>query len=243
MAGTGMLLQRRKMEVITNNITNVETTGYKKDYLVSHTFDDVLLERINDTNVMGQTRLVGPLNFGTQVDQKYTDYTSGSFEQTERNTDLALVGDGFFVLQTPAGERYSRAGAFTVNSRGYLTDQDGNYLMGTNGPVYVGGDDFAVDSQGNVTADGQTVNTLRLVTFADPGVLRKQGDNLYYGAGAQAADTVEVKQGFLENSNVQAAREMVDMITVYRTYETNQKILTMIDETVGKAVNDIGRLR
>ena len=260
-SATGMLLQRRKMETITHNITNADTVGYKKDHLVSHSFDSVLIQRINDfktqgvdpaipdPNMKGISTIgyaktpVGPLTFGALVDQVYTDFTTGSFEETMRTTDLALVGDGFFAVETPAGERYTRCGAFTLNAEGYLTDADGNYVLGANGRIRVGGLDFAVNVTGDVYADGVYIDRLRIVSFADNGALRKQGDNLYMGAGATEATDVLVKQGFLENSNIDVGREMVDMITVYRAYEVNQKVLTMIDETVGKAVNEIGRLR
>ena len=244
-AGTGMLLQRRMMETITNNITNADTTGYKKEHLVSHSFDDVLLERINDQSVVGRTRLAGPLNFGTQIDQLYVNYEMGNLEPTGRSTDLALAGDAFFTLETAAGERYSRSGAFVVSREGYLVDGEGNYLLGENGRVYVGGTDFTIDETGRVIIDGQITNRLRTVSFADNASLRKQGGNLYFALEEPEAATKghAVLQGFLENSNVDIGREMVDMITVYRTYETNQRMLTMIDETVGKAVNEIGRLR
>ena len=244
-SGTGMMLQRRMMENVTNNITNADTTGYKKDHLVSHTFDDVLIQRIHDTNVVGQTRFVGPLNFGTQVDQKYTNFTQGGFEQTERTTDLAISGDAFFVMETPAGERYSRDGAFFVNNLGFIVDGDGNFLLGRDGRINVGTEDFSVNESGVVTVDGVQVGAIRLVRFADNGDLRKTGDNLYTTIGAlpQEATEAVVKQGFLENSNIDIGREMVDMMTIFRAYETNQKILTMIDETVGKAVNEIARVR
>lgn len=242
-AGTGMLLQRRMMEVTTNNITNADTTGYKKETLTAHSFDDVLLRRINDTRTAGGYA-TGPLNFGTQVDQLYIDFTSGGFEETGQSTDMALVGDAFFIVGTPAGERYTRSGAFVLNQDGYLTDGSGNYLLGENGPIYVGGTDFSVDISGNVQTDGQTADRIRVVSFDDNGALRKQGGNLFYtGAAPIAGGNYEIRQGFLESSNVEIGREMVDMISIYRTYETNQRMLTMIDETVGKAVNEIGRLR
>jgi flagellar basal-body rod protein FlgG len=253
-----MLLQRRRMETITNNITNVDTTGYKKENLVSHTFDAVMLQRVNDDDddafgpaeIVGIRRtaeapLVGPMNYGTQIDQLYVDYSQGGFEETDRSTDMALTGDVFFVLETPAGERYSRAGAFLVDVEGYLIDAEGNYVQGTNGRIYVGGNSFSTDSAGNIAINGEYSNTLRVVSFEDNNTLRKQGGNLFYSTAepAAVAGQYEVKQGFLENSNVDVGREMVDMLTVYRAYETNQRMLTMIDEIVGKAVNDIGRLR
>ena len=250
-AGTGMLLQRRMMEIITNNITNADTTGYKKEHLVSHSFDEVLINRINDPHIVGQTRVlrhspdVGPMNLGTQIDQLYVNYQDGALEGTERSTDLALMGDAFFVMETTAGERYTRSGAFYIDELGYLVDGEGHFLLGENGRVYVGGMNFYVDQSGGVYLDGEYTNSIRVVSFADNESLRKQGSNLYYSLVAPQAETnrYTIFQGFLETSNVDIGREMVDMLMVFRTYETNQRILTMIDETVGKAVNEIGRLR
>jgi flagellar basal-body rod protein FlgG len=115
--------------------------------------------------------------------------------------------------------------------------------LGAAGRIYAGGS-FIVDAAGNVYADGQYSDTVRVVSFEDDNTLRKQGSSVYYStAEPVAAGPYEIKQGFLENSNVDIGREMVDMITVYRVYETNQRMLTMIDEIVGKAVNEIGGLR
>jgi len=252
-AGTGMMLQRRHMEIITNNIANADTTGFKKEYLVSHSFDAVLIRRINDEHdphILGMRHFnrapgVGPLNLGTQVDQLYINYADGSLDGTERTTDLALVGDAFFVMQTAGGERYTKTGAFYVDELGYLVDGEGNFLLGANGPIYVGGLNFSVDQLGGVRIGDEYVDQIRVVSFADNGALRKQGSNLYFSLAAPQAEPNQyvIAQGFLEMSNVEIGREMVDMLSVFRTYETNQRMLTMIDETVGKAVNEIGRLR
>lgn len=242
-AATGMMLQRRMMEVITNNIVNAETTGYKKDIVVSRTFDDVLIERINDGRSSGQA--VGPLNFGTRVDLVHTDFTQGNLETTDNITDIAMVGDAYFVVETAQGERYTRNSAWSVNSEGYLVDGDGNYLLSNRGRTYVGTQgQFGIDYSGNVTVQGNYAGTLRAVGFEDTTQLRKIGNNLIDALGQPIETTeYEIRQGFIESSNVEIAREMVDMMTVYRVYETNQRMLTMIDEIVGKAVNDIGRLR
>ena len=244
-AGTGMLLQRRLMENITHNITNADTTGYKKEHVVSHSFDEVLVRRINDTHVLGHTWIVGPLNLGTQVDQLYINFEEGALEGTERSTDMALIGDVFFAVQTEAGERYTRCGAFYIDEIGYLIDGEGNLLLGENGPINVGGLNFRVNEYGDVFVGEQYIDTIRVVSFEDNTSLRKQGSNLYYALEEPqaAANPHRIMQGFLETSNVDIAREMVDMITVFRTYETNQRMLSMIDETAGRAVNDIGRLR
>jgi flagellar basal-body rod protein FlgG len=239
------------METITNNIVNAETTGYKRDELVSHTFSDVMIQRLNDyrdRNVVSARELVGPLNFGVQVDQIYSDMmTPGNYEETGRATDMLLTGGGYFVLETAQGERYSKAGAFTINDEGFLTDGSGNYVLGTEGRIYVGGDEFAINELGELFVDGVWQTTVRVVGFDNAGQLRKQGDNLWFdGGGANRYDWPDdsiVKQGFLENSNVDISREMVDMLSTYRAYETNQRMVQMIDQINGKSVNDIGRLR
>ena len=240
-----MLLQRRMMENITHNITNADTTGYKKEYVVSHSFDEVLIRRFNDTHVLGHTWIAGPLNLGTQIDQIYINFDEGALEGTERSTDMALIGDAFFVVMTPDGERYTRCGAFYIDDAGYLVDGEGNFLLGQNGPIYVGGLNFRVNELGDVILGDQFTDTIRVASFEDNGQLRKQGSNLYYSLEEPLAapNQHRILQGVLETSNVDIAREMVDMITVFRTYETNQRMLTMLDETVGKAVNEIGRLR
>ena len=244
-AGTGMLLQRRRMETITNNIVNAETTAYKKEFNIAHTFNDVITRRINDRTSVMSGPLVGPLNLGTQVDHLYIDFAQGATEGTERPTDLALIGDAFFVMQTADGERFTKTGHFYLNNEGYLIDGEGNFLLGENGPINVGGLDFRVDSQGNVFNAAGFIDTIRVVSFADNTQLRRQGSNMYYSLDAPQAEPNEysIAQGFLEMSNVDIGREMVDMLAMYRTYETNQRMITMIDETVGRAVNDIGRLR
>jgi flagellar basal-body rod protein FlgG len=249
-----MLLQRRAMEVVTNNITNADTSGYKKEILVAHTFDAELLRRVNDNAETAAVKLngnnpprVGPLNYGTQIDRLYVDHSSGSFEETGRATDIAIQGNAFFTLDTPNGERYTRAGAFLVDRDGYIIDAEGNYLLGDYGEIYVGNTDFTITSEGEIyDSDGAFADTLRLVTFEDTQTLRKQGGTDFYATSEEPIEDKngsKIHQGYLENANVDIGREMVNMITVYRTYETNQKMLTMNDEITGKAVNDIGRLR
>jgi len=241
-----MLLQRRRMETITNNIVNAETTGYKKEFNVSHSFDEVLTRRVNDSPsraVLG--RMVGPLNLGTQVDQLYIDFEMGSMDGTERPTDLTLIGDAFFIVQTADGERYTKAGHFYLDSEGFLIDGEGNYLLGQNGPINVGGLNFRVDSGGNVYNEAGFIDTIRVASFEDNHTLRRQGSNLFFATEPPLAapNPYEIAQGFLEMSNVDIGREMVDMLAMYRSYETNQRMITMIDETVGRAVSEIGRLR
>lgn len=245
-AATGMNVERNKMNVVTNNIVNAETSGFKSDSLVTSTFDQVLLQRINDPNIsIFGASSVGGYDYGTHVDELFTDYTEGTLEETDKKTDLALVGNGLFTLQSATGQTsYTRSGNFTVNSEGYLVTQDGDYVMGKQGRIKVGSEDFSVTADGQVTGPNATTDTLNVVTFTDLKVLRKQGNNAYsvYGNAApiQAAN-VTVQQGTLEGSNVDLSSQMVDMISVYRKYEANQKIVSMTDKTL-EFTSTLGRV-
>lgn len=245
-AATGMMVERGKMDVLTNNIVNADTTGYKSDELITSSFKSEILKRINDPNVSIVGTPVGKYSFGSHVDELVTNFEQGTIEDTDRNTDLALCGDGFFVIETPEGERYTRSGNFDVDAQGYLVTADGNYVLGKNGRIHVGNDQFSVAEDGTVTGGQATSDQLRLVSFADTKELRKQGNNLYYiygrGANPVAATACKVRQGAQEVSNVGAADSMVDMLTLYRKYEACQKAVRTNDESLELAVTKLGRL-
>lgn len=248
-ATTGMMVQRNKMDNITNNITNVDTIGYKKDYMLTRSFDDVLIERMNDPNViatrMGASNEVGDHNWGLYVDEIFTSFKQGALEQTEQPNELAIQGEGFFVVQTPDGERYTRAGNFRVDSEGYLVNNNGYYVQTTDREnVYVGGNEFSINALGDITVDGEITGRIAVVTFEDLQGLRKAGENLYYSYNNEVpmdAENYQVLQGYIEGSNVDVASETVDMISTSRAYESCYKIAQMIDQTLAKTVNDIAR--
>ncbi len=242
-AGTGMFTQQRRMDVVTNNIVNAETIGFKKDTMVTLSFRDLIIDRIRDPN-SGSTR-VGPLNTGIFSDETLISFARGAMEQTDRSTDMAIEGDGFFVVETQEGERYTRAGDFYVNNEGYLLNPDGLYVLGEGGRLQTG-QNFTLAVDGTITRqDGTEAGRLRIVDFEDRLVLRKQGHNLFYAhndAPATQLENPRVIQSMIENSNVDIGRELVDMIEVTRSYEANQRIARMTDETLNRAVNDVGRV-
>jgi flagellar basal-body rod protein FlgF len=243
-SATGMLSQQSRMNVITNNIANAETAGYKTDELFTRSFADMLIQQGEDPAVVNKKRVVGPLNTGIHIDEIHTSYAQGPIEETGVGTDIAIQGDAFFTVQGPEGVFYTRSGNFTVNQDGYLVTADGYAVLGQNGPVRVGTGDFSVDAAGAVQVNGNTVDRLRMAAFADNAGLRKVGDSLFtnYSGQPEQARDYALRQGSLENSNVEVVDQIVDMITVQRAYEANQKIVQMTDETFGRAVNDIGSL-
>lgn len=245
-SATHMVTQRNRMDVLTNNIANIETAGFKADTVISRSFRDLLLSKVDDPAVLHTSSSVGPLNTGVRVDEVSTSFVQGNIEHTQSPTDVCIIGDGFFVVSTPYGDRYTRDGSFSVNSQGYLTSADGNYIMGLGGMIHVGDTNFTINHNGDVvTSDGAYAGRMRIAGFEDETGLRKAGGNLYYnytGQPVNDAQGFELRQGSLEASNVNIASEMVNMLTLYRSYETSQRVLRMMDESVGKAVNDVGRV-
>jgi flagellar basal-body rod protein FlgG len=261
-----MLANSRRMDVITNNLTNAETAGFKADTMTTRSFQDMLISRLNDPSVY-QYSYVGPHNLGIHVDQVFTDFGEGSFEETNNPTDLALVGDGFFAVDfIPGGlteeeadevepeVRYIRGGNFAVDADGYLVTPDGYYVHDSEGlPLYVGTTDFTVSREGVVTVGEEEMGTLRVVRFEDNSVLRKEGNNLFsvytetdeFGDAIPAAEpediVPEIRQGFIEASNVDVAKEMVRMMETYRSYEVSQRVINMFDESLRLSVNEIAR--
>ncbi len=243
--GGAMYTQRKRLDVLANNIANAETPGYKSDALLSRSFADVLIQRINDNGNKTYQKEVGPYNHGIHIDEVYTDYDQGSVDATGIPTNFALEGAGFFTVQTADGtDFYTRNGEFHLTPEGGLVTAEGYAVMGTQGAIIVDPKDFAVDAFGNIVSGGAIVNTFALVDFADPATLRKQGNGLI-DPGDQApaaAAYVRVHQNALEVSNINLEKEMVAMIELSRNYESNQRMMRIVDDSLSKAANNIANV-
>lgn len=249
-SGLGMTTQMKRMDVVSNNIANVNTTGYKKDGVITRSFDEELAIRVNDPvkTIGTNTPKIGTMNMGLTVDKVYTDFSNGSFQKTDGNLDFGIDGDGYFTVQTVDGEgnaqeRYTRAGNFTINPQRILMTQDGNPVMGENGMIVLPKGVPAVNAKGQIFVNDQLVDTLKMTDFDDKTLLRKEGDNLYYtmdGINKTPFNSI-IEQGYLETSNVNTVTEMVEMITLSRVYEANQKAVISHDKIMEKAANEIGR--
>ncbi len=259
-AYTGMIEEMRRMDVMTNNLANAGTTGFKKEGAVNQSFDDQLAIKIKDTSEIFPAKRLGDVNLGVKVGETYRDFSQGSFDVTDNPFDVALDGQGFFAIEfrSKTGEtsvKYTRDGSFTMNRDGYLMTKDGDYVLNANGAANgVGGEanyvrvdpnqEVVIDSLGVVYQNDIAVAQIGVVDFENYDYLEKYGENLFdvVPGGQIIASDARVEQGCLEMSNVNIVTEMVDMITITRAYEANQKIITTIDETLDKAVNTVGKL-
>jgi len=245
-AAAGMKAEAARQEAITNNMANIETAGFKKDLAVLRSARERAVVRIGDGEGLPAGRpVIGSLGKGALVDRFYTLHEQGGLRETGAAFDLALEGEGFFVVETPGGPRYTRNGAFSLDAGRYLIDNHGHWVLGTEGRLQVAAGEIQIDAAGRVMSNGVQQGQLRLVSFADRDGLQKEGDNLFAAeAGlAQQPFNGQVRQGFLESSNVEALAEMVKMLAAQRAYETSQRVLLAQDELLGKAVNEVGVVR
>lgn len=249
-ACAGMLAQQARQDVVANNLANINTPGFKKDVVVYRAFPTMLVKRIGELRDTGQGEkpappvTTGKLGTGSAVAEIVTDLSTGSLQKTDNPLDIALGSDGYFVVQTPNGERYTRDGCFKLDSNGILTTSQGYPVLGKTGIIEVGEKQVTVDKRGNVNAGDELLDTLRVVRFGNPRSLVKIGDNLFEAGGQTPAEVTEpqVLQGYLELSNVNSVKEMVELITVVRAYEANQKVIQAEDQTLDAAVNRVGTL-
>ncbi len=247
-AAMGMNVQAQRLDIVSNDLANAGTTGYKKDVAVVSSFKEEYIARLNDSqNFKPNNAIIGKITYGAKVDEVYTDFTQGSVVPTSSATDLAIQGDGFFTIQTPNGLAYTRDGNFEINQYGQLVTLEGYLVMGQEGPIEFGEDYFTqagsivVQNNGDIYLGGAYIDTLDMASFTDNRSLTKLGDNLYTSNGERTEFTGSLIQNFLETSNVNTVSAMVDMITVARAYETNQKMIQTQDNLLGKAVNELGR--
>ncbi|MBE5875053.1 MAG: flagellar hook-basal body protein [Lachnospiraceae bacterium] len=252
-AYTGLVNEQNRMDIMTNNLANASTVGYKKEGSTSQSFDDILTVKIKDASVgVTNVQRTGINNPGVKIGENYTDYTQGSFRNTGNTYDLALAGEGFFGIEftNKAGEtstRYTRAGQFTLNKEGYLVTQDGDYVMDSqNRRIQLDTlKDATIDKMGNITQNDVVVAQIGVFDFEDYNYLEKYAETYYIPLeGAKFKETdAEINSGYLEMSNVSTVMEMVNLISITRAYESNQKVMQTMDSSLEIAVTQLGRLR
>lgn len=254
-AASGMLADQRRLDVVANNLANAGTTGFKRETTISKPFTDFLIERVNDKDP-GPARLpreVGRLGIGTYIVNTATRLTTGSLQPTGNPLDVAITGDGFFTVSTPQGIRYTRQGSFRQNAEGRLVTPDGHEVMVDGHAVQAEEGSLSITKDGEVMAFGQSLGRLSIATSQELGAIRKEGNGLWVQAGegsdfpvlltpSEVSGRYQLKVGHLEASNVESVVEMVEMMATMRSFEANQKALQAQDETLQKAVTEIGRV-
>lgn len=267
-----MVSQQRKTEIITNNMANANTPGFKSDQSTIRSFPDMLMSAVGKTNIptenglsFGQIQQIGSVNTGVYLQETLANYTQGSIYETSQTTDIALingamptdeesgqVGTIFFRLEHPdGGEAYTRNGNFTLDGEGFLVNAQGLYVLSADGErIQLPNDQFNLTEEGNILVNDQLAATVGISFSENPNTLVKQDNGLYRSidgtdlpsAFEQAGVTFSMQQSYLEGSNVDSAQSMTDLLTAYRAFEANQKVLQAYDKSMEKAVTEIGRV-
>lgn len=216
---------RRRLEVISNNIANMNTPGFKADRA---TFRDVLAKTTP-----------GGREYYTQTQGTFTDFRDGAMTSTANQFDVALGQGGFLVVDTPAGERYTRAGRLQLDANRQLVTAAGHPVQGQGGPITIPQDatQILINQDGSITSNNGNIDRLRIVRFEDNAVLQKTYGNMYVSAAAPLEmENPNVLQGMLESSNVQAIAEVTEMMSVLRTYQSVAKAVQKEDGRVKKMI-------
>lgn len=223
---------RRAMDVVANNIANTNTPGFKAERLIFHEFM---------TNPQSKDRLSFVTDIGTARDLK-----SGPLTSTGNTFDLALADEGYFVIETPLGERYTRSGRFQLDGERQLVTSEGYPVLGQGGPLTIPTDEgeIAIAADGTITTEDSNVGQIQVVTFDDQQELRKAASGLFIapdGVQPQALDTVHMVQGMVEESNVQPILEITRMMDIHRTHDSVARMLRQEDERVKDMITALGR--
>jgi flagellar basal-body rod protein FlgG len=251
MAANGAIAYQRRLEILSNNLSNKNTVGFKQDQTHFQTYYLSNLERPNEP--LADRGVTQAPAFWSRLNT-FTDHTSGPLKATGNRLDLAINGRGFFCVQAPQGIQYTRRGDFSISADGMLVNHQGWPVLGENGEITIDsqaaltdpdGHGFLVDDSGNVSVDGSVIDKLRIVEFENIDGLEKIG----YTSFKRRSDLVvestaadfSISQGVVELSNVNALQMMTELIEVHRGYESYQKVIRSVDEINSKIINEVGR--
>lgn len=265
-AASGALVAQSQADNVASNLANVNSSGFKQTLLQVQSTPSLDIYRIQTDPGHAAGRAlpgvpvapyVGALGTGSQVYDTPEDFAQGALQETGNRLDLALTGqNGFFTILTPQGVRYTRDGQFTLDATGVLRTMDGNFVLGTNGrPMALSSQQGAatVGSDGTISQAAQagqsaaaatTIGQLQITSFANLLALRKEGDDNFVDtgtAGPAATTAVGVQQGFLEKSNGNVVRSMVDLITAERWFEANEKVMKAQDDATNQAISNVAK--
>ncbi len=230
------------MDAISNNLSNINTRGYKADRVL---FESYLQKNL----ATGATPSVanGSTDDAAYIvtSQVYTDFSQGPVQTTSNPLDIALQGEGFFAVQTDEGERYWRGGTLQINQKGELETQSGWPLLDLNKkPIITSLTKMVINNDGTVrNGDNQPIAKIRVVDFKDKSILAKEGNGLFAVSNPEqaVASNALVQQGFVEGSNINPVSEMAKMITALRSYQAYQKAIQSHDEMTGRLLGNVAR--
>lgn len=246
-AASGMLQMEKKLDILSNNLSNINTAGYKMD---TPTFENYLRkEKTYPHDIIRESKYNRTINSVSRLSDVLTDFSSGNIRQTGNPFDLALSNsDAFFAVDTPFGIKFTKAGNFKIDNDGYLVTQEGYRVLSrnveNNEGVRIPNGDVSILGNGQITVNGVVVDNLYIVEFEDKSKLQKTGYNLFTAINMlpEESENPGLMQGYLEGSNINPIREMVNMISTHRAFETYQRVIRTMDTLNERAANELGKI-
>ncbi|MCG1021386.1 flagellar hook-basal body protein [Sutcliffiella horikoshii] len=265
-ATAGMISQQRRMEMLSNNLSNANTPGYKADQSSLRAFPELLLKKMDQGNIpiskpisFSQNQTIGTLHTGVYLQETAPNHTQGDMRPTGNQTDLAILNQTlpegaaiFFTVENQDGTpRYTRNGNFNIDQQGYLTTNNGLYVLDENNTrIQLQSDTFELQQDGTIIENGVINTRIGIALAPNANDLTRDNNGLYRLQNGQALPSAvnnpgiafQVLQGHIERSNVDTAQTMADMTAAFRAFEANQKIIQAYDMSMQKAANEIGRI-
>jgi len=238
MIESGMQSDVQRLHVISQNLANLSTTGFKREVAVTRAFNDYLHGGVNGTGLQAT-------GYAQPVVTTTTDQSAGPLKYSSNPLDVAVEGDGYMVVAAPWGEAYTRQGSLQIDATGRLVTSGGLAVLGTSGEIHLSGSTPRIDQEGNVYDGTQLVDRLRVVQAPDPSTLVRVGSGLFANEASGSiveATNYRMRQGYTEAANVVSMHEMIKMIETVRHFEASQKLARGYDDMLDRAINLLGEL-
>jgi flagellar basal body rod protein FlgG len=254
-AASGMISGVNRQAILTHNITNLNTPGFKQVLLTMEDWKKTPVSvatnsSANNTNLppifqglsVGGVTSLGELGLGVLNPPETYDFTQGALQTTNQPLDMAIQGDGFFRVKTPNGDRYTRDGRFHLDSNHHLVTVDSNFVLDQNGnQITMPDGDVTVKSDGTLVAGTQQVTKLGVFSFANPTTDLTRDENMFVAVGTPLASSGQVSNNVLESSNADLTQAMAQMLSIGRSYDAAQQMVTQQDSLLGKSISTLGR--
>ena len=240
---SGMLTQQRKIDISGNNLANINTAGYKKEQAVTSNFGNLLINKYKQNGIIEEATPINGVSAIRAIIENNTIHSQGALEETGNITDFAIMGAGFFAVDSGGQILFTRNGSFNIDEEGYLELKDIGRVQGEFGDIYVGGDKFDFFSDGSIIIEGEEADKIAVYDFLDYNSLNKFKEGMFLSE--QEPELVEypsISHKTIERSNVDITEELTNMLSSQRALQTAAQAFKIYDMINDKAVNEIGKI-
>jgi flagellar basal-body rod protein FlgG len=240
---SGMLTQQRKIDISSNNIANMNTAGYKKEQAVTSNFGSLLINKYKQNGINEEATPINNVSLIRVLEENNSIHSQGSLEETGSITDFAIMGAGFFAIDSNGQILYTRNGSFNIDEEGYLMLEGSGRVQGEFGDIYIGTDKFVFSEDGSITVDDEVIDNIAVYDFADYNSLNKIREGLFISdIEPDLVDYPLIVNNTIERSNVNITEEMTGMMSSQRALQSAAQALKIYDMINDKAVNEIGKI-